>query len=101
MGFLSDNLDTILNCAKSERQTTTWICQKYIENPLLLDGRKHDIRQWVLVTSWNPLTIWYYGECYIRLAADLYDTSNICSTMSHLTNNAVACHHPQFDEEDE
>jgi len=48
------------------------ICQKYIERPLLLKGRKHDIRQWVLVSSLNPLKVWFYGECYIRIAADAY-----------------------------
>ena len=62
--------------------------QKYIENPLIISSRKFDIRQWVLVTDWNPLTVWAYNECYIRLAAHEYDpTSN--SRAAHLTNNCV------------
>eukprot|EP00928_Gymnodinium_smaydae_P037449 TRINITY_DN25992_c0_g6_i1.p1 TRINITY_DN25992_c0_g6~~TRINITY_DN25992_c0_g6_i1.p1 ORF type:complete len:935 (+),score=215.17 TRINITY_DN25992_c0_g6_i1:221-3025(+) len=100
--FCSNSLEPILHCAKREKETTTWICQKYIENPLLLKGRKHDIRQWVLVTSWNPLKIYFYGEAYVRLAASTYDGDvNLANNMSHLTNNAIACHHPQFDKEDE
>jgi len=99
--FVSSDLQAMLHCAENRKETTTWICQKYIENPLLLNGRKHDIRQWVLVTCWNPLTIWYFGECYVRLAATNYDTDDIGNTMSHLTNNAVACHHAQFDADDE
>jgi tubulin monoglycylase TTLL3/8 len=64
------------------------VVQKYIENPLIINSRKFDIRQWVLVTDWNPLTVWAYNECYIRLAATEYDPQSN-SRASHLTNNCV------------
>jgi len=57
---------------------------------MIVHGRKFDIRQWVLVTCWNPLTIWFWNKPYIRFPAAEYDPNNLNDRFVHLTNNSVA-----------
>ena len=54
--------------------------------------RKFDIRQWVLVTDFNPLTIWFYDESYIRFSAIDYNAKEVSNKFIHLTNNAIGSH---------
>ena len=57
---------------------------------MIMKRRKFDIRQWVLVTDWNPLTIWVYNEPYIRFPAADFDFNKIGNRYAHLSNNSVA-----------
>lgn len=40
---------------------TQYVVQKYIENPLIINKKKFDIRLWVIVEDYNPPKIWIYG----------------------------------------
>jgi len=63
------------------------IVQKYIEFPLLLDcGRKFDIRQWILVKSFNPLKAYAYNKCYARFSSVPYTNDKYDNMQKHLTN---------------
>ena len=75
------------------------IVQKYIENPLIISKRKFDIRQWVLVTSLNPLVIWMWKEPYLRFGAEDYIMDDLNNIYSHLTNNSIAKHSTQYKNE--
>lgn len=71
-------------------QAQQLVAQKYLERPLLAFQRKFDLRQWVLVSSWEPLTVWFYRDCYLRFCAEDYKPSNFDNIFCHLSNNSIA-----------
>ena len=70
----------------------SYIVQKYLKNPFLIDGLKFDLRVYVFITSVSPLNIYVYKDGLVRLATDLYqkpDDKNIKNLFMHLTNYAI------------
>ncbi|KAM6583596.1 hypothetical protein CsatB_010598 [Cannabis sativa] len=65
---VTDNLTAIIRLM----ETGPKICQKYIENPALFNGKKFDIRYVVLVRSMNPLEIFLSDVFWVRLANNPY-----------------------------
>jgi hypothetical protein len=70
-----------------QKAESSWVLQKYIERPLLLLGRKFDIRLFVLVTS--DLRVYCYRDSYVRTASTPFDITNLADLSIHLTNDAV------------
>ncbi|CAI2384528.1 unnamed protein product [Moneuplotes crassus] len=74
----------------------TFILQKYIDRPLLIKGRKFDIRAFGTMTSINGLLKGYfYEDGYIRTSSTKY-TSKSNDVFIHLTNDAVQKHADNF-----
>ncbi|KAI5744944.1 hypothetical protein M8J76_006834 [Diaphorina citri] len=66
-----------------------YVAQKYITNPYLLEGRKFDMRMYVLVTSFSPLTVWIARDGFARIAGIKYCKDNFADNCMHLTNTAI------------
>ena len=69
------------------------IIQKYIEKPLLYNGRKFDIRIWALLT--NDLKIYVFEEGHLKCCSINYDL-NSENTFCHLTNYSFQKYNSNF-----
>ena len=103
---------------EQEEQVETYVAQRYIDNPYLIGGTKFDmrypppthpaaflrrgqadwnfflceIRLYVLVTSFSPLTVWIYRAGFARFSMARFSAKkkDIANAGIHLTNVAVA-----------
>jgi len=67
-----------------------YVVSKYINNPLLIAGKKFDLRIYVLITSFIPLKI-FLGDGFARLATSSYtnESSDRTNPFVHLTNVSI------------
>ncbi|CAD7976228.1 unnamed protein product [Amoebophrya sp. A25] len=77
-------LDFIANEKK-----TDGIVQLYIERPLLVRGRKFDVRMYLLIARTEPFLSFYCPVGYCRLCVNAYKSNNFDDVTMHLTNQAV------------
>ncbi|VVC24133.1 Hypothetical protein CINCED_3A024498 [Cinara cedri] len=92
---------TIIDYSFKDTQTSlkeNVVVAKYIDNPLLVNGYKWDLRLYVLVTSFNPLVVYLYKEGLVRFATVKYvcDKSRINNRRMHLCNYSVNKGSPSY-----
>lgn len=70
------------------------VLQKYIDNPLCLDGYKFDLRIYVVVTSFQPLEAFIYRDGFARISTVKYSTDekSLSNLYIHLTNSSIQKH---------
>jgi len=83
-----------------EEKKEAYVVQKYLQNPLLIGGKKFDIRIYVLVTSFSPLVIYLYRSGFARFSCDRFtmNAAEISNNTVHLTNVAIQKHSDNYDE---
>lgn len=65
------------------------IVQRYISNPQLISGYKFDLRIYVCVKSFHPLTVYIHQEGLVRFATEKYNLSSLHNLFAHLTNTSI------------
>ena len=80
---------------KNEIKCEYLILQKYLEKPLLYQGRKFDIRLWVLFISCQEDDIYIFKQGHLKATCTKYDPDSK-DLYVHLTNYSVQKHNENF-----
>jgi len=74
-----------------ENESNEFLISKYVTNPHLINGKKYDLRIYVLVTGLKPLRIYINKEGLARIAAEKFSLNedNYSNSFVHLTNTGV------------
>lgn len=95
--FLVDQTNALLkDNAKREdfKKRREGVIQRYIMNPLLINGYKFDVRVYMLIASSQPYLV-YYHHGYVRLSCVPYSNDTL-DIHAHLTNQYVQKKHPSY-----
>ncbi|XP_075958196.1 protein polyglycylase TTLL10 [Anarhichas minor] len=86
--------DSQANGKMLHRQPQARIVQHYIQRPLLLKGKKFDVRSYLLIACTAPYMV-FFRHGYVRLTCDLYDPSSN-NLYAHLTNQCMQKKNPLY-----
>lgn len=75
-----------------------YVISRYVDNPLLIGGKKFDLRIYVLVTSYRPLKAYQYVHGFARFCNAKYTTelNDLDNPFIHLTNVAIQKHNDDY-----
>eukprot|EP01063_Lacrimia_lanifica_P007282 TRINITY_DN1461_c0_g1_i1.p1 TRINITY_DN1461_c0_g1~~TRINITY_DN1461_c0_g1_i1.p1 ORF type:complete len:1115 (+),score=337.47 TRINITY_DN1461_c0_g1_i1:71-3415(+) len=88
--FLTQDLNDVL--CERKNPDIGYVIQKYIPNPMLIDGLKFDLRLYVLVTCVDPLRVHIFDEGLARFATNPWqplDNHAMYDAYMHLTNYSL------------
>lgn len=78
--------------------TNPFIVSRYVDPPLLIGGRKFDLRLYVLVLSYKPLVAYLHRQGFARFCSTKYSPANIDEDDlgCHITNVALQKHDAHY-----
>ncbi|KAL3133904.1 hypothetical protein ABBQ32_008359 [Trebouxia sp. C0010 RCD-2024] len=79
-------------------QTENYVVSRYIEDPLLIGGKKFDLRIYVVVLNYKPLQVYmsqlgFARFCNIKYSSEVAEMDN---QFVHLTNVAIQKHGDEY-----
>ncbi|CAJ1988369.1 tubulin-tyrosine ligase [Leishmania donovani] len=77
----------VIDAPAVETERSKYVVQRYIANPFLLEGRKFDLRLYVVATSYDPVRLYLYREGLVRIASSPY-TRTVATASTALTTLA-------------
>jgi len=87
--FIVNRLSQVKKWASRQPQVAEpFVVSQYISDPLLIGGRKFDLRLYVLVTSYRPLKVYFFRDGFARFCNQKY-SGQIDNLFQHITNVAV------------
>jgi tubulin polyglutamylase TTLL9 len=79
------------------KDVEAYVVQRYLQQPLLIGGKKFDMRLYTLVTSFSPLKAYTYRRGFARFTNSRY-SNDINDIFKHLTNVAIQKTADNYDE---
>jgi hypothetical protein len=65
------------------------VVQEYIQNPMLVNGYKFDMRLYVVLQSLSPMKIFLYCDGLVRFCTKPYSYDDFSDRLRHLTNASI------------
>eukprot|EP01061_Rhynchopus_euleeides_P006912 TRINITY_DN15898_c0_g2_i1.p1 TRINITY_DN15898_c0_g2~~TRINITY_DN15898_c0_g2_i1.p1 ORF type:complete len:323 (+),score=85.19 TRINITY_DN15898_c0_g2_i1:136-969(+) len=86
---ISPDKRTLLRYIDRQEKRYKWVIQLYLESPFLIEGRKFDIRTWVLLAP--DRKVWVYKRGVCRTSSYLYQEGrgNLDDHLTHITNHYI------------
>jgi tubulin polyglutamylase TTLL9 len=82
------------------KDVEAYVVQRYLQYPLLIGGKKFDMRLYALISSFSPLKVYLYRRGFARFTNSRYSSNiqDIYNGFVHLTNVAIQKTAENYDE---